>query len=235
EVKMWFLDWIVTKLSDASSFFYSIYLEAYYWVYPFNQIAPFFYQVSSLFFSLSQYFSYFNDWVDDVVSKVANILTYSNIYSYFKSYFDYAIGAWNWITNAWNIVTNIINSWWSSTQYIVKTWIDNAVQGLRYFGVQLETWLGNLQAAWDNFKCRIPSIDEILSWFSNWWGKILANIISWGALTSGEINTLIDSKLQDWLPFYDELANLIGDIKLFFTDPLQWLYDRAEEFFERFW
>lgn len=232
---MFIIDWIVDALSMASDYFYSIYAEIYYWIYPFNQVAPYFYWVSSFFNTLAWYFSYFGNWLDGIAAKVANILSYNNIYSYFKTYFDYAVDAWNWVYYAWNNVTNIIDSWWSSTQYIVKTWIDNAIQGIQDFGAQLEIWLGNLQVAWDNFKSMIPSISEIISWFSNWWGKILANIISWGALTSNEINTLIDSKLQDWLPFYDELANLIGDIKLFFADPLQWLYDRAEEFFDRFW
>lgn len=232
---MFFLNWIVSRLSDASSFFYRIYLEAYYWIYPFNQIAPFFYSVSSLFASLAWDFYYFNQWADDVASKVANILTYSNIYSHFKSYFDYAVIAWSWVYNAWSNVTGIINTWWSTTSLTVQSWIDTAVSGAQGLVGQLEAWVANLQSAWDNFKGRIPSIDEMLSWFTNWWGKILANIISWGALPGSEISALIDSKLKDWFPFYDDMANLMGDIKLFFTDPLQWAYDRAEEFMDRFW
>lgn len=232
---MFFLNWIVSRLSDASSFFYRIYLEAYYWIYPFNQIAPFFYSVSSLFASLAWDFYYFNQWVDDVASKVANILTYSNIYSHFKSYFDYAVIAWSWVYNAWSNVTGIINTWWSTTKLTVQSWIDTAVSGAQGLVGQLETWLGNLQAAWDNFKGRIPSIDEILSWFTNWWGKILANIISWGALTGLEIQALINTATKEILTPIQPLIDLKDSIIEFFVDPEDWLYKVVDRIIERFW
>ncbi|MBA7693216.1 hypothetical protein ES703_101792 [subsurface metagenome] len=191
---------------------------------------------------------------------INNIVTYCNrISDYFYSVYLEVIG---WIYPFWYIarffyylcdlfnnlawafysfaqwaydVESIINSWWSSAQYTVLSWIEDAKQ---WAGAQIDSLRSTINyilAWWDEFKPKIPSIDEILSWFTDWWGKTLANIISWGALTGIQISTLIDSKIKDWLPFYDELAALWGDIKLFFTDPLQWAYDRGEEFFDRFW
>lgn len=232
---MWFINNIVTYCNSISDYFYSIYVEVLGWIYPFWYIARFFYYLCDLFNNLAWAFYSFSQWADDVNSKVTNILTYANIRSYFDNFFFWAFEAWSWTSNAWTIVVSIINSWWGSVGYTVRVWIEDAKQ---WAGAQIDSLVGTINyilAWWNEFQPKIPSIDEILSWFTDWWGKILASIISWGALTGIQISTLIDSKIRDWLPFYDELAGLWGDIKLFFTDPLQWAYDRAEEFMDRFW
>lgn len=232
---MYFLEGIIDRLNNISSFFYSVYLDIFYWISPFDRVAPLFYQLSLLFNTLAWDFYNFNQWANMVADKVANLLTYSNIYSYFSSYFDYAVNAWNWVYNAWSNVVGIIDTWWSSVQYTVQVWIDEAKA---WAGVQIDTLentIASVLAWWNEFQPTIPTINEILAWFADWWGRTLANIISWGALTGTQISGLFDSKIRDWFPFYDDLAALLEDIKLFFVDPLQWLYDRAEEFFERFW
>jgi len=50
-----------------------------------------------------------------------------------------------------------------------------------------------------------------------------------------DIDKFIIDTLKVWFPFYNSLVYFWDDVADFFSDPLQWLYDRAENFFERFW
>lgn len=232
---MWFISSIISWLGSISDYFYDAYREVIDWVWPFYYLAYPLYYLYIGFYNLANYFGYFGDWVNDVAAKAANILSLTQIYSYFSYYFDAALNAWDWVVNAFGNVWTIVDDWWSSVRYTVLAWVEEAKSYAAALVDNVSYRLSSLQSAWDNFKGMIPSISEIIAWFANWWAKILANIISWGALPGSVISTLIDSKIRDWFPFYDDLAALWGDIVLFFTDPLQWLYDRAEEFFDRFW
>lgn len=232
---MWFLDRIVSWLNTIKEWLFSAYLEVNSWVYPFNQLATPLWNIYTAFIYLTAYFSFFNAWVNDTAIKLTTILSFTNIASHFSYYFNVAAHAWNWIVNAWGNVTPIISSWWSYTSATVQSWIDSAKQLLLLLIGELELWLIALQAAWDTFKSMIPSISEILSWFTDWWGWILARIIEWGGLPASLIQGMINSTLSDWFPWYDELASLWSNIRDFFTDPLQWVYDKLDEFFERFW
>lgn len=220
---------------NARDFFIWLAIESYSAFYIPNAIGDLFNSLSTFCHNVAVYLWDVARWYDDVTSKIANLLTYSNIYSYFKSYFDYAINAWNWITNAWSNVTDIINIWWSTSKLTVQSWIDTAISGAQGLVGQLEAWVSNLQSAWDDFKSMIPSISEILAWFANWWGKILANIISWGALTGLEIQALINTATKEILTPAQPLIDLKDSIVEFFVDPEDWLYKAVDRIFERFW
>lgn len=232
---MWFLDQIVSWLGSARDSLYSAYLEVRGWIWPFHHLSTPLYNIYTAFYYLTIYFSYFNDWVEDTATKLTTILSYANITSYFSYYFDAATNAWTWVVNAVSNVTSIINSWWSSAQYTVLAWIDNAKYWLQTQINSLNVWVSNLQASINELLALIPSMSEIIAWFSNWWSLILAQIISWGGLPAALIQDLINSTLRLWFPFYDELASLWNNIRDFFADPLGWIYNKLEEFFERFW
>lgn len=220
---MSFMNWIIQRLNDAASFLYSIYLEVLSWPWPFWLAYSFFYSLYLTFNKLAWDFYDFHIWVDDVAGKVANILSYSNIYSYFRTYFDAALNAWNWVVSAWSNVTSIVNNWWLTTSATVKGWIDSAILGVRTLIDQTNSWLASLQSAWDNFKARIPSIDNILSWFGNWWGNILTSIIAWGALTGLQISSLIDSAFlsrESWWAGWQDWRDKVTE---FFIDPFGWI------------
>lgn len=232
---MQFIDWIIQELNDISDFFYKIYLEVLSWVYPFWLVADFFYQLSKLFNWLAWDFYDFGIWVNDVAAKIGKILSWETIEQYITDWLRWLPSPLNWFVNLWSEVWDEIRDWWSGTEYTVQGWIDVARQYLQNQLDSLTSWVTSLQASWDDFKGRIPSLDAIISWFPNWWGATLANIITWGALTATQIDSFIDSKIKEWLPFIASLQALWKDIELFFTDPLQWLYDRMDEWFERFW
>lgn len=228
---MWFLDQIISYLASARDWFFNAYNEVRGWVSPFYYLSTPLFYLYIAFDRLAIYFSYFNDWVSDAAAKLRTILSYSNIASYFKTIFDAATNAWSWVINAWGNVTDIINSWWSSTQQAVLAWLNDTVTFLLSLIGNLQTWLGTLQAAWDSFKGMIPSISEILSWFSNWWALILEKILAWGGLPAIFVQDLIDSTLRAWFPFYNTLAEIWGTIVEFFTDPLEFLLSRFTDWF----
>lgn len=232
---MWFLNSIVSWLTSVEGFFYDAYLEVRGWVYPFYYLSYPLYSLYYAFYYLASYFSSFNDWVDWAANEIGNILSYSNIYSYFKTYFDYASDAWYWVRDAVYYVSNIIDNWWDATWYDVRSWVYARIDDVEVLIANTESWLANLQADFTNFIDSLPNLNEILAWFTNWWSNILASIIAWGALTVTQISSLIDSAFIARDSFWAGWQEVKSDVVEFFTDPLQWLYDRAENFFDRFW
>jgi len=232
---MWFLNAIVEKLNDAAGFFYLVYLEVLGWVYPLWQAASFFYEISLAFSNLAWYFSYLYDWLDDLAGRVADILTFDSIYSYFSSYFDAAMSAWGWIVNALDNVWSILTGWWSATSSTVMGWIDAARDFALSLHYSLLSNFDSLRAEWDSFQASLPSVESVLLWFADWWGNILTNLDYWWSDKLLEIQDLISSRFAEFTPFLEGWQELRSAVTEFFTDPLQWIYDKLDEWFERFW
>ena len=232
---MSFMNRIVSRLRDVSDWFYEVFLEVRGWVWPFYLIADFFYELSYLFYYLANYFSDFGDWVDDIADQVADILSWSNIRSLIRSWLPDIEDLVDWWDRWWKWVGEEIDDWWRDKKHDVWGWIEEAEDWLKGLIGSVETALNTLKAAWDDFKGKIPSIDNIIAWFGNWWALILAQIITWGALTATQIDTLIDSWFKSYEPFWAGWQDWRDKVIEFFTDPLQWLYNRMDEWFERFW
>lgn len=232
------LGWIavlVDFFSNASSYFYDLYLEAYDAPYiPYAFAWPL-YLMSDLFADISWAFYDFYYWAYDVVDRLGDILSWSTIYGYITSYWPNLNSALSWFSNWYNNVINAVEDFFNDAQGTIQQWINSAVD----LALAAWDWLidgfNTLQIAWDNFKSKIPTIDELIDWFSNWWGNVLSTLRSWGMLAANEIRDLIDSKISEWFPFYDNLVSLWGEIQDFIADPLQYAYDKLDEWFERFW
>jgi len=232
---MAFINWIVQRLNDASDLFYSIYLEIYYWMSPFDAIAPVFYEVCLIFNRLAWNFYDFGLWVDDTAQKLTTFFNELDLTAWFKPWIDKILDAWNWVRYAWWNVTGIIGDWWSSTSSTVLGWIAIATEGIaalqetwsNFWNITWPQWTGNLselRSLWDTFwTVTLPTLVSF-QWLSTWWDTKLK-----------EIDELTTTKLTDWFPFYDTLSELWDSIAEFFADPLAWLYDRLELFFDRFW
>jgi len=226
---------VIELLSSVSGSLYNAYLGTRGWIYPFSSVAIFFYGLSSLFASVSWQVYYFGQWVSNVTSRIAKILSYENIASYFRSIFDAALAALEWIRNASRNIINTIDTWWSGARLTVQGWIDYARQALQSGIDTLSNALGTIRQAWDSFKSKIPTIDEVLNWFRTWRDKVIATMVSWGVLTGTEIRDLLASKVKDLEPFWAGWQDMRAQVVEFFTDPGKWFFDRIEGWLERFW
>ena len=210
---MSFLNWIVEDLNAASDFFYDIYREVLDWVYPFWLAAGFFYDLSRVFNWLAYDFADFAEWVYDTVDKLGTILSWSTILSLIRSWLPDLEDVVDW-WNSWRIwVFQEIANWWSFTQTAVQGWIDTATQGL-----------SELITAWDNFWTVIfPTLVDF------------TGLATWWTATMGEVLNLIDTAFTLRASLWEGWQEIRNQVVEFFADPLEWLYSRFEEFFERFW
>ena len=210
---MWWNDWIYSIVWDISEWFRSIGQTTSTWVYPFNMVSTPFFIITSLFQSCLTPIANFGDWAADVWARVQQILSFDQLVNLFSTWINYATEAWNWVQGAWWNVTGIISSWWSATSTTVLGWIDIAAQEVKQLISGVETWVAILQITWDNF-----------------WTTTFPTLANWAG-----VNNLIDSSLKSWFPFYDDLTNIWNEIVEFFADPPQYVYNKLDEFFERFW
>ena len=228
---MGFINNIVSALNDVSDYFYDIYREVYDWTYPFWLAAPLFYYISRGFNHLAWDFYDFGEWVDDVADRVRDILDFSDIWDYFDYWFNRAAWAWDWVLRAWDNVWDIVNDWWSYTRYTVLAWVDEAKSYADALVVGVTNWLASLQEAWDSFKGRIPTIDEVILWWGNWTGNVTGIISTWWTGTLTEVKSLINSAFLEREPFWAGWQDWRDKVTEFFSDPVEFLWARFTDWF----
>ena len=229
------VDNIIYQLDRLKGYFLNAYNIVSDWVWPFYYLASPLWSIYYAFHYLSIFFAQFNTTLDIIVDSLKTLVSWPTVWNNILSYVPNLLYISQWFYRWVTEVAYQISRWWNSTQQTVQGWITIAKQYLQTQIDSLVVALTNLQASVNELLAQIPSINEILAWFSNWWARILSPLTSWWNERLQDVNSLIDSALREWFPFYNDLVELWSDIKLFFTDPLQWLYNELDEWFERFW
>jgi hypothetical protein len=207
------LDFLCTLIWNLASFIAECYAITSGWVWPFNLISRVFYSMYFTVQSIAWRVMDFNTWVTNLVNQLATFINWSTLWNWFSQFYSMIATAWTWVMSAWANVTSILSSWWAATSTTVLGWINTAVQGFQA-----------VKVAWDYFWTQLfPGLVSFLGLDFWWTGKLPG------------ITALILSTLKTAFPFYDEMVQLWGEIKAFFTDPLQWAYNKLYDFFERFW
>lgn len=232
---MWFLDQIVAYLANVRDWFLSAYYEVYGWLYPFYLLATPLYWLYYAFHYITFYFGEFNTWLDWAAGQLAYILSWSTIQSYITSWLYYIGDLSTIFLYFWYNVTQVVKGWWADISLLIQGWIDTASSWLQSQVDNLSSLLASLQSQISYLLDQLPSINEIITWFSNWWSYILAQIISWGALTATQIWDLIDSAIRAYAPFWEGWQDWRDAVTDFFTDPEDWLYKAVDRIIERFW
>ena len=127
-----------------------------------------------------------------------------------------------------------LGEWWAAKRQDIWDWIDAAVQDAKELISGAEATINKVTAWWDDFKTKIPSIDEIVTWFRTWRDKVIATMVTWGALTGKEIEELLNSKVKDIEPFWKGWQDIRDKVMELFTDPQKWLLDQIEKMLARF-
>lgn len=120
------------------------------------------------------------------------------------------------ISPIWNAIRNIpdkIDQWWSGTKHTVMDWIEMAGNSLLGLIANIGRVIDALESEWNYF-----------------WRYTLPDL-----LPKWEIEALIRSALAEWADLFNFWGDSSRKVIEFFTDPLQWLYNKIDEWFERFW
>ena len=226
---------IVSWLKSCESYFYNAYSEVYGWVYPFWLLSHPLLYVSRAFGWLAYYFSLFNNWLVWAGGEITKILNWDTIRSYILSWFRYLGNLGDLFYYFGQNVLSVVNTWWQSRLQDIQDLINIATQGFAALKVAWDnfwkvTWpqwttkLDTVKANWDNFwSFTFPTLVSF-TWLTIWWNSKLK-----------DVDKLTTDKLKEWFPFYNDLIKLWDGIKLFFTDPEEWLYKAADRIIERFW
>jgi len=205
--------WIIEELESAEEFFYDAYQEVKGWIYPFYLLKYPLYGLYGVFLWLVEGFYEFYQWLLWAADRIDEIFSWSSIQSMIRSWLSGIETALVWFGNWSTYVGQYIADWWSGILPYILTYIDNAVEGL-----------GDFAATWNNFWNNIFPTLVTFSWLDTWWQSRLQ-----------EIDTLIGSWLASFQPFWEGWQEIREQVQSFFADPLQWAYDKLDEFFERFW
>lgn len=198
-------------------------------------LAALFYEIFALFMDLATQVARFGDWVNDISTKILEVVTLTSVWDYFKEYFQAAQFAWAWVLDAFTYVTQWTVEWWASNSIIVQSWIAIATQGFSELVVAWDnfwtvTWpellsvVNTLSTAWDYFwTVTLPTLVSF-TWLTTWWNARLMDI---QALINTAF-TLREGLWAGWQEWRDQVTE-------FFTDPEDWLYKAVDRIIERFW
>ena len=232
---MSFISWSITQLNNASNFFYDLYLEAFHSAIIPKGIANSFYQICLVFNELAWSFYDLGSWLSWLKSQVDNMLSWESIRNMIRKWLPGLETMIAWFSSWTAQIGQQIAAWWQTIAPVVQAWIQQAMSGMSSLINQLQASFIQLKAAWDQFSSKLPTIDELITWFGRRWESILQWLQANNFITSFQVDSLINSMLKTWFPFYDDLVRIWQDIIDFFTDPQKWIYERLDDFFERFW
>lgn len=228
---MRFLDRIIGYILDIALFFLDLSHEVRDWGNWARWAADFLVDVADAFARMAYQFEKFNDWVSYVADMVEDILNLTEIRLALKTWLDYATWAWNWVRNAWYNVKAIIDDWWGTVIPTVYGWIDEAKQWASLQIDSLETKVNSILANVNELLAQIPDVSELIAWFSNWWGNILANLGTWWDDRLLDVQGLIDSAFVIRESFWAGWQDIRDKVFDFFDDPLEWLLVRFTDWF----
>ncbi len=219
-----FMDWIRERLVGVFTFFFSIYAETAGWIWPFYLISAPFYQLYQSFVYITMYWINFTEWVDEVWTIVERIWTSEGILGLINWWFPALADVIQWFSDRWSWFVSVVGDWWDSTKTTVLGWIDIATEGFNavkvwwdeFWTITWPQWVATLEVLGDEvsnfFTQTLPDLYDHLK-LENWFnGKLFA------------IDGLIGSKLVEWFPFYNDMAE-------FFSDPGEFLLAKLADWF----
>lgn len=228
---MSFMSSIITACNNASSWFYSLYLDSYSGGWPLSSLADWFYQLCLLFNNLAWYFYDFSSWVNSVGSQLSQILSWNTIWSYILNNVPNLTKIRDWFYSWYANVTSTVNTWWSTTQYTVQAWVQGAKDQATALFNQANAWLANLQAQVNDLIGQIPNLDELVAWWGDWWGNVLTQLGTWWNSRLAEVNDLVNSAFLSRESFWSGWQDMKSQVIEFFTDPVGFIWHRFADWF----
>lgn len=152
------------------------------------------------------------------------------------------------INTSYDLANSALSNVWDALQkatsalFKIDDWLLGAVQ---WFAGQVTSW-------WQTI---IPGLGEIFSWtvvpiweqltvlwdwfigIDDWFKDKVAPVYAWiGTILANYVTKVSLADLfKPFQEFMDFWFMVKDEMVKFFSDPLQWAYDKMDEFFERFW
>ena len=209
--------WIILDIRRIVQYLYQAFADMALWCWahdpPFGSIGSFFAEIYDHLTDLHYGLYLFAEEYESLWDAIVSILTESDIFTLLQQWLNYAEIAFTWVTNAPANILASVTEWWQSILPYILTYIDNAVEGFT-----------ELKAAWDTFW--ISTLPNLVSfdWLGIWWNDKLL-----------DVQSLIDTAILNLNVLLEGWQEVREAVLEFFNDPYGWIYDRLDEFFERFW
>lgn len=210
------MDWLHTLLGWWASFsnlLYSWKVNSYGWMWPLNIIAPFFQALSSIADGLFSGFFDFVYWADRINRDIQEKAGQSWVYDLLWAFLSPINTTLSWLTNRLDNIGSTITNWWSGVSTTVLGWVEAA----KGYALGL---VNNLQGL----------VNSLQSWWNNFTATVLPSLAS-----RFDVDQMIKSTFAPWADLFNFWGQVGSEIKAFFADPLQWVYNKLDDFFERFW
>jgi hypothetical protein len=110
-------------------------------------------------------------------------------------------------------------------------WIEQAKQWALAQVNHLANSLTPLQNWWNSFVASIPTLTEILSWFTNWWGNVLSKLTSWWNERLLDVKALLTNLALELSPFWEGWQDIRTTVFTFFSNPFDWLLNKFTDWF----
>lgn len=204
-----FVDAIFSVVWDIKDYVYVAYTIVQGWVWPFSALSAPIYTLYVVINGLLTPIANFGEWVDDIATKIAAILTERGVIALLQTWLTYAEDAWDWISSALFNVWSIVDTWWSLTSFAVKGWLTVATEGL-----------STLIVAWGTFlKVTLPTLINSTG-LDEWWQSRLQ-----------DIDTLLNSAFTTRAGLWSGWQEIRDQVVEFFNSPLDWLLDKFTDWF----
>jgi predicted PurR-regulated permease PerM len=125
-----------------------------------------------------------------------------------------------WLNELWQYFLNFadtfagwISDWWDGIFETVKDWVLTVVDKLK----EIVTDIGDTLERW------VTTVE-------NFFTQVLPELAH-----KLDVLDMIKSFFEPWRDLLNFLSEVAADIGEFFSDPLAWVYNKLDDFFERFW
>lgn len=195
----------VTMFSWSTNVAYACYGT---WPLP-RLLGDWFYNTGSWFWDL--YLGCLNlaSWYQNLLYNISQFVRAIDIPGIMSSWINQLNNIWAWFSNWWGQVTGVINTWWSATWYSVTSYVDMVVNSFRSWAdSQLQSISTRLDSVRDSM--RLKADKEY-------------------------VDTKVSGLLSSWADLFNFWGSFSGQVIMFFVDPLDFIYNKLEDFFERYW
>ena len=152
-------------------------------------------------------------WYSGLLESLQEIFSWRSIVEWWQGAINKFNEIWDWFIDKFMFVWDIIEAWWSGVADTVKGWIEVAKQWVVGLIEDAQAGIDWLTVEWDKFwNDTLPGLLDFET-FQVFWDDL------WRTLSAP----------------LELLETFGGSIVEFFSDPFGWIYDRLDEFFERYW